>query len=87
MNSPENAAVFRLADQSDSKKAKWLARTANWRSRVQSGVKGRGAEAAVGDDIGMYRYVKDFIKLFNRQKQPARSQFPRNVSLCGGCRV
>lgn len=87
MNSPENAAVFRLADQSDSKKAKWLARTANWRSRVQSGVKGRGAEAAVGDATSVYRYVKDFITLFNRQKQPARSQFQGNVSLCGGCRV
>ena len=55
MNSPENAAVFRLADRSDSKKAKWLARTANWRSRVQSGVKGRGAEAAVGDVTSVYR--------------------------------
>ena len=55
MNSPENAAVFRLADQSDSKKAKWLARTANWRSRAQSRVKGRGAEAAVGDVTSVYR--------------------------------
>ena len=55
MNSPENAAVFRLAYRSDSKKAKWLARTANWRSRAQSRVKGRGAEAAVGDVTSVYR--------------------------------
>ena len=55
MNSPENAAVFRLAYRSDSKKAKWLARTADWRSRAQSRVKGRGAEAAVDDVTSVYR--------------------------------